>query len=54
MKVGIDVNRHREIIVKAISGILLLLLKHFKLSHVYQVWSLEVRSRVFSVQTRIF
>jgi hypothetical protein len=30
MKLGIDVNRHKEIIVKAVSGILLLLLKHFK------------------------
>ncbi|XP_076338024.1 striatin interacting protein isoform X2 [Tachypleus tridentatus] len=36
MKLGIDVNRHKEIIVKAISGILLLLLKHFKINHVYQ------------------
>lgn len=37
MKLGIDVNRHKEIIVKAISALLLLLLKHFKLNHVYQV-----------------
>lgn len=36
MKLGIDVNRHKEIITKAISGILLLLLKHFKLNHAYQ------------------
>ncbi|CAG12134.1 unnamed protein product, partial [Tetraodon nigroviridis] len=36
MKLGIDVNRHKEIIVKAISALLLLLLKHFKLNHVYQ------------------
>ncbi|XP_063995251.1 striatin-interacting protein 1 homolog [Diachasmimorpha longicaudata] len=36
MKLGIDVNRHKEIIVKAISAILLLLLKHFKLNHIYQ------------------
>lgn len=36
VKLGVDVNRHREIIVKAVSGILLLLLKHFKLNHVYQ------------------
>lgn len=36
MKLGIDVNRHKEIIVKAISGLLLLILKHFKLNHVYQ------------------
>ena len=27
----------QEIIVKAISGVLFLLLKHFKLNHVYQV-----------------
>jgi hypothetical protein len=32
MKLGIDVNRHKEIIVKAVSGVLLLLLKHFKVS----------------------
>lgn len=37
MKLGIDVNRHKEILVKAISGLLLLLLKHFKLNHVFQV-----------------
>lgn len=37
MKLGVDVNRHKEIIVKAISAILLLLLKHFKLNHIYQV-----------------
>ncbi|XP_059489692.1 striatin-interacting protein 1 [Neocloeon triangulifer] len=36
MKLGIDVSRHKEIIVKAVSAILLLLLKHFKISHVYQ------------------
>ncbi|XP_071453332.1 striatin-interacting protein 1 homolog isoform X2 [Hetaerina americana] len=36
MELGIDVNRHKEIIVKAVSGILLLLLKHFKLNHIYQ------------------
>ncbi|CAH1153784.1 unnamed protein product [Phaedon cochleariae] len=36
MKLGIDVNRHKEIIVKSVSAILLLLLKHFKLNHVYQ------------------
>ncbi|XP_059165512.1 striatin-interacting protein 1-like isoform X2 [Physella acuta] len=36
MKLGIDVNRHKEIIVKAISGLLLLLLKHLKLNHIYQ------------------
>lgn len=36
MKLGIDVNRHKEIIVKAISSLILLLLKHFKLNHIYQ------------------
>lgn len=36
MRLGIDVNRHREIIVKSISAIILLLLKNFKLNHVYQ------------------
>jgi len=36
MKLGIDVNRHKEIIVKAVSAILLILLKHFKINHVYQ------------------
>lgn len=37
MKLGIDVNRHKEIIVKSISALLLLLLKHLKLNHIYQV-----------------
>ena len=37
MKLGIDVNRHKEIIVKAISALLLIMLKYFKLNHVYQV-----------------
>lgn len=37
MKLGIDVNRHKEVIVKAIAALLLLLLKHFKLNHIYQV-----------------
>lgn len=36
MKLGVDVNRHKEIIVKTISAVILLLLKHFKLNHVYQ------------------
>lgn len=36
MKLGTDVNRHKEIIVKAVSAILFLLLKHFKLNHIYQ------------------
>jgi len=36
MKLTIDASRHREIIIKSISATLLLLLKHFKLNHVYQ------------------
>lgn len=36
LKLGIDINRHKEIIVKAVTAILLLLLKHFKVNHVYQ------------------
>jgi len=36
IKLGIDTNRHKEIIIKAISSILLLMLKHFKVNHVYQ------------------
>ncbi|XP_049536516.1 striatin-interacting protein 1 homolog isoform X4 [Anopheles darlingi] len=35
-KLGIDVSRHKEITVKAVSAILLLYLKHFKINHVYQ------------------
>lgn len=36
MKLGLDVNRHKEVLVKAVSAILLLLLKHFKINHIYQ------------------
>ena len=36
MKLGIDVNRHKEIVVKAIGALLLLLLKYLKLNHIYQ------------------
>lgn len=36
MELGIDIHRHKEIIVKGVSAILILLLKHFKLNHVYQ------------------
>ena len=36
MKLGLDVNRHKEVLVKAVSASLLLLLKHFKMNHVYQ------------------
>ena len=35
-QLNLDISRHKEIIVKAISAILLLLLKHFKVNHVYQ------------------
>lgn len=35
-QISLDVNRHKEIVVKAISATLLLLLKHFKVNHVYQ------------------
>lgn len=35
-RLAIDINRHKEIIVKALSAILLLLVKHFKLNHIYQ------------------
>ena len=33
---AVDVNRHFEIVAKAVSSIILLLLKHFRLNHVYQ------------------
>ncbi|CAF0947828.1 unnamed protein product [Didymodactylos carnosus] len=36
MKLAFDINRHKEMIVKAVSAILLLLLKHFKVNHIYQ------------------
>uniref|UniRef100_A0A915KLT9 Far11/STRP C-terminal domain-containing protein n=1 Tax=Romanomermis culicivorax TaxID=13658 RepID=A0A915KLT9_ROMCU len=32
----LEINRHKEILVKAISALTLLLLKHFKANHVYQ------------------
>ena len=35
-QVSLDINRHKEIIVKTISATLFLLLKHFKVNHVYQ------------------
>lgn len=35
-KLTVDMGRHKEIIVKAVSAIILLYLKHFKLNHVYQ------------------
>lgn len=36
LKMDVDATRHKEIIIKAISAILLLLLKHFKVNHIYQ------------------
>ncbi|XP_057304902.1 striatin-interacting proteins 2-like [Hydractinia symbiolongicarpus] len=36
MQLGIDVNRHKEIMVKSISALILLLLKHLKVNHIYQ------------------
>ena len=36
LRLKIDLNRHQEIIIKSISAIPLLLLKHYKLNHVYQ------------------
>lgn len=36
MKMKIDLNRHQEIIIKAISGIMILMLKHYKINHIYQ------------------
>lgn len=36
MLIGIDVSRHKEIATKAISGLLLLILKHLKSNHIYQ------------------
>ncbi|CAI4224620.1 unnamed protein product [Auanema sp. JU1783] len=36
VRLAIDIHRHKEILVKASSSILLLLCKHFKLNHVYQ------------------
>ena len=35
-QLNLDIQRHKEIIVKAVSAILLLLLKYFKLNHIYQ------------------
>ncbi|XP_037928805.1 striatin-interacting protein 1-like, partial [Teleopsis dalmanni] len=35
-KLTMDMGRHKEIIVKAVSAIILLYLKHFKINHVYQ------------------
>jgi len=45
MKLGFDINRHKEMIVKAVSAILLLLLKHLKVNHIYQV-KLESERRI--------
>ena len=35
-QLNLDIQRHKEVIVKGVSAILLLLLKHFKLNHIYQ------------------
>nr|XP_014094336.1 striatin-interacting protein 1 homolog [Bactrocera oleae] len=35
-KLTVDMSRHKEIIVKAVSAIILLYLKHFKINHIYQ------------------
>ena len=36
MLIGVDVARHKEIATKALSGFLLLLLKHLKVNHIHQ------------------
>ena len=36
VKMNVDAIRHKEIIIKSISAILLLMLKHFKINHAYQ------------------
>lgn len=36
VRLAIDINRHKEIIVKATTAILINLLKFFRLSHVYE------------------
>lgn len=36
IKLGIDSNRHKEILIKSISAIIFLMLKHFKINHIYQ------------------
>ncbi|PAV85004.1 hypothetical protein WR25_10269 [Diploscapter pachys] len=36
VRLAIDINRHKEIIVKAASAIMILMIKHFKLNHVFQ------------------
>jgi hypothetical protein len=36
MLIGVDVSRHKEIATKAISGFILLLMKHLKSNHIYQ------------------
>ena len=51
MKLGIDVNRHKEIIVKAVSAILLLLLKHFKVRHKQSLRLLYNQVQSFEILT---
>ncbi|CAJ0930010.1 unnamed protein product, partial [Mesorhabditis belari] len=36
VRLAIDIHRHKEIVVKAASSVIILLLKHFKLNHVFQ------------------
>lgn len=36
MKVNADASRHKEVIIKAVSATLILLLKHLKINHIYQ------------------
>lgn len=36
LKMNTDANRHKEVIIKAVSAILILLLKHFRVNHIYQ------------------
>ncbi|KAH7698718.1 Protein FARL-11, partial [Aphelenchoides avenae] len=36
VRIAIDINRHKEIIIKSASAILILLLKYFRLNHIYQ------------------
>ena len=40
--ISVDINRHKEVIVKAISATLLLLLKHFKVKFLFFVFFLAI------------
>ena len=52
MRLAIDVSRHKELLTKAIAGILLLLLKHLKASHVYLVRLASPRHCLFTPPLR--